>query len=126
MLGVPISELLWLALAIMIGGGAAGLLAGLFGIGGGAVIVPVLYEIFRILSVPDSVRMQLCVGTSIAIIVPTTIRSYFAHREKGAVLPDVMRAWALPAVIGVCVGSIIAVFAPSAVFKLVFVLIAGM
>ena len=81
-----------------VGGIVTGILAGLFGIGGGAIIVPVLYEVFRILGVPEEVRMQLCVGTSIAIIVPTTIRSYLTHRAKGAVLNDVMRAWALPAV----------------------------
>jgi len=124
MLGVPVSELLWLALAIMIGGVATGILAGLFGIGGGAVIVPVLYEVFRILEVPDEVRMQLCVGTSLAIIVPTTIRSYLAHRARGAVLEDVVRAWAVPAVAGVAIGSIVAAFAPSAVFKLAFVVVA--
>ena len=81
--------MLWLALAIVVGGVITGLLAGLFGIGGGAVIVPVLYEVFRILDVPDEVRMQLCVGTSIAIIVPTTIRSYLTHRAKGLVVPGV-------------------------------------
>ena len=125
MLGMPLNELAFIVAMIIVGGIVTGLLAGTFGIGGGAVIVPVLYEIFRILSVPDTVRMQLCVGTSIAIIVPTTVRSYLAHRAKGAVLTNVMRAWALPAVIGVAAGSIIAVFAPSAVFKLVFVLIAA-
>ena len=75
MLGVTLSELAWLALAIVAGGVITGLLAGLFGIGGGAVIVPVLYEVFRVLDVPDTVRMQLCVGTSLAIIVPTTIQN---------------------------------------------------
>jgi uncharacterized membrane protein YfcA len=122
---VPLSELLWLAVAIVAGGVVTGILAGLFGIGGGAVIVPVLYEVFRILGVPDDVRMQLCVGTSLAIIVPTTIRSYLAHRAKGAVLHEVVRAWSVPAVVGVGVGSIVAAFAPSAVFKLAFVAIAA-
>ena len=89
---------------------STGILAGLFGIGGGAIIVPVLYEVFRILGVPEEVRMQLCVGTSMAIIVPTTIRSYLTHRAKGAVLIDVVRAWAVPAVVGVAVGSVIADF----------------
>lgn len=124
MFSVPASELLWLAAAIVAGGVATGILAGLFGIGGGAVIVPVLYEVFRILGVPDEVRMQLCVGTSLAIIIPTTIRSYVTHRAKGAVLHEVVRAWSLPAVIGVAAGSITAAFAPSAVFKLAFVAIA--
>jgi len=64
--------------------------------------------------------MQLCVGTSMAIIVPTTVRSYLTHRAKGAVLHDVLRQWALPAVAGVAIGSAIAYFAPSAVFKIVF------
>src|SRR6185312_1826363 len=88
------------------------------------VIVPVLYEVFRALHVPEDVRIQLCVGTSLAIIVPTTIRSYRAHQAKGAVLQDVVRAWAVPAVVGVGIGSIIAAFAPSAVFKLAFVAVA--
>ena len=124
LLGVPLSELFWLAVAIIIGGVITGLLAGLFGIGGGAVIVPVLYEMFRLLGVPEEVRMQLCVGTSIAIIVPTAIRSYLAHREKGLVIPGVIRLWAAPAVLGVASGAIIAAFAPAEVFKIAFIVIA--
>jgi uncharacterized protein len=106
-------------------GVVTGLLAGLFGIGGGAVIVPVLFEVFRILGVPDAVRMQLCIGTSMAIIVPTALRSFWAHRAKGLVIPEVLRSWALPAVVGVAVGSIAAAIAPPGVFELAFVLIAG-
>ncbi len=124
-LGVGLSEILLLALAIVIGGVITGFLAGLFGIGGGAVIVPVLYEVFRVLGVPEEVRMQLCLGTSIAIILPTTIRSFLTHRAKGLVIPRVIRLWALPAVFGVACGAVIAAFAPAAVFKLAFVLIAS-
>jgi uncharacterized membrane protein YfcA len=123
--GVGLNELVWLASAIVVGGVITGLLAGLFGIGGGAVIVQVLYEVFGVLGVADEVRMQLCVGTSIAIILPTTIRSFLTHRAKGYVLPRVIRLWALPAVIGVACGAVIAAFAPPAVFKIAFVLIAG-
>ena len=123
-LGVPLSELLLLAALIIVAGFVTGILAGLFGIGGGALIVPVLYEVFRVLGVPDEVRFQLCVGTSIAIIVPTNVFSYFTHRDKGAVMMDVVRAWAVPAVIGVAAGSAIAAFASGAVLKLAFVLIA--
>ena len=71
MFGIPIGELVFLAAVIIAGGIVTGILAGLFGIGGGAIIVPVLYEVFRVLEVPEEVRMQLCVGTSMAIIVPT-------------------------------------------------------
>jgi len=66
--GVPISEVGWLLAGVLGGGVVTGLMAGLFGIGGGAVIVPVLFEVFRVLGVPDEVRMQLCVGTSLAIM----------------------------------------------------------
>jgi len=124
LLGVPLSELFWLALAILIAGIITGLLAGLFGIGGGTIIVPVLYEVFRLLGVPDEVRMQLCIGTSIAIILPTTLRSYHAHREKGLVIPGIIRMWAVPAVIGVACGAVIAAFAPSEVFKIAFIILA--
>jgi uncharacterized protein len=122
-LGVPLSELLLLAALIIVAGVITGILAGLFGIGGGALIVPVLYEVFRVLGVPDEVRFQLCVGTSIAIIVPTNVLSFRIHRDKGAVMMDVVRQWAVPAVIGVATGSAIAGFAPAAVLKLAFVLV---
>ena len=121
--GVPLGEWVLLVAAVVVAGVATGILAGLFGIGGGAIIVPVLYEVFRVLGVPEEVRMQLCVGTSLAIIIPTTIRSYLTHRAKGAVLNDVLRAWTMPAVVGVAAGSVIAYFAPSAVFKIVFTVV---
>jgi uncharacterized membrane protein YfcA len=124
-LGVPATELLALAGLIIVAGVVTGILAGLFGIGGGALIVPVLYEVFRVLGVPDEVRFQLCVGTSIAIIVPTNVLSFLTHRGKGAVMMDVVRAWAVPAVVGVAVGASIAAFAPGGVLKLAFVLIAS-
>ena len=125
MAGVPISVLAWLAVAVMAAGVVTGLLAGLFGIGGGAVIVPVLFEVFRLLGVSEEIRMQLCIGTSLAIIVPTTVRSYRAHRAKGLVVQAVMRSWTVPAVIGVAAGSVTAAFAPAQVFKLAFVVIAA-
>jgi uncharacterized membrane protein YfcA len=122
-LAVPVNELLLLATLIIAGGFVTGILAGLFGIGGGALIVPVLYEVFRALGVPDEVRFQLCVGTSIAIIVPTNVLSFLTHRDQGAVMMDVVRIWAMPAVVGVAVGAGVAAFASGAVLKLAFVLV---
>jgi uncharacterized protein len=124
LLGYPISELAWLAVLIAGAGILVGILAGLFGIGGGAIIVPVLYEVFRALNVPEDVRMQMCIGTSLAIIVPTTVRSYIGHKKKGAVIPNVVRVWTLPAVIGVAIGSVAAAYAPAALFKSAFVVFA--
>jgi uncharacterized protein len=118
-----IAEFAWLAASVMFAGVVAGILAGLFGIGGGAVIVPVLFEVFRLLGVPDAVRMQLCIGTSLAIIVPTAVRSYRAHKKHGSVLPEVMRRWTLPSMAGVAVGSALAALAPPDTFKVAFVLI---
>ena len=94
LLGYPISELAWLAVLIAGAGIIVGILAGLFGIGGGA------------------------------IIVPTTVRSYIGHKKKGAVIPNVVRAWTLPAVIGVAIGSVAAAYAPAALFKSAFVVFA--
>ncbi|HEX2828200.1 MAG TPA: sulfite exporter TauE/SafE family protein [Burkholderiales bacterium] len=125
MIGVSPGELLVLALAILAGGVVAGLLAGLFGVGGGVVVVPVLYEVFRLLEVPDAVHMQLCIGTSLAIMVPTNIRSYRAHRASGAVLEHVVRQWTPGVVVGIAVGSVIATVAPSSVFKIAFTVMAA-
>jgi uncharacterized membrane protein YfcA len=125
MFGVPVDELAWLVLLIVAGGVVTGILAGLFGIGGGGIIVPILYEIFGALGVAADVRLQLCVGTSILIIVPTNIRSFLTHRRKGAVMMDVVRVWALPAVLGVALGAAIAAFAPGTVLKIAFVMVAS-
>jgi uncharacterized membrane protein YfcA len=114
-----------LALAIVAGGVVAGLLAGLFGVGGGVIAVPVLYEVFRVLGVPEAVHMQMCIGTSLAIMAPTNIRSYLTHRAKGAVLTDVVRRWTPPVIAGIAIGSVVASFAPAPVFKIAFVLIAA-
>jgi uncharacterized protein len=125
LLGYPIGEVVLLVLWIAGAGILVGILAGLFGIGGGAIIVPVLYEVFRALDVAEDVRMQMCIGTSLAIIVPTTVRSYIAHKKKGAVIPDVVRIWTVPAVVGVAIGSVTATYAPAPVFKIAFVIFAS-
>ncbi len=120
------AELPWLVVSVMAAGVAAGTLAGLFGVGGGGIIVPVLFEVFRLLEVPEAVRMQLCIGTSMAIIVPTSVRSYRVHKQRGFVLPDVLRRWTLPSMLGVGVGSALAAVAPPGLFKAAFVLIVGL
>ena len=125
MFGIPVFDLVWLAVALLAAGAVTGILAGVFGVGGGAVIVPVLYELFRLVGVPEEVRMPLCVGTSLAVIVPTSIRSFNAHRAKGAVDMSILRTWAVPVVLGVVMGSVVARYAPADLFKAVFVAVAG-
>jgi uncharacterized protein len=122
--GLNVSEILELALLLVAVGALSGFLAGVFGIGGGAVLVPVFYECFRLAGVPLEVRMPLCVGTSLAIIIPTSISSYRAHHARGAIDKEILRAWWLPVLIGVIGGSVIARYAPERLFKIVFVMVA--
>src|SRR5882757_632367 len=120
MAGLNLAELVELALMLVAVGALSGFFAGIFGIGGGAILVPVLYECFRLAGVPLEVRMPLCIGTSLAIIIPTSIRSFRAHHARGAVDMTVVKRWWLPIVIGVIAGSIVARYAPERLFKLVF------
>jgi uncharacterized membrane protein YfcA len=122
--GIPIGDVAFLAASLVLAGAITGLLAGLFGVGGGAVIVPVLYEIFRVIGVSDEVRMPLAVGTSLAVIIPTSIRSFNAHRARGLVDLSILKVWAVPVILGVMFGSWIARYAPADLFKVVFVLVA--
>jgi uncharacterized protein len=118
-------QLIILVVGLLAAGAVTGLLAGVFGVGGGAIIVPVLYELFRLQGVPEDVRMPLAVGTSLAVIIPTSIRSFRAHQRKGAVDMSILKAWALPVVLGVIGGSFVARYAPADLFKMVFVVVAG-
>jgi len=122
--GLNMSELIQLALLLVGVGALSGFLAGVFGIGGGAILVPVFYECFRLAGVPLEVRMPLCIGTSLAIIIPTSISSWRAHYLRGAVDTEILKAWWLPVLAGVIAGSVTARYAPERLFKIVFVAVA--
>jgi len=124
MAGLDSREVIELVLLLVAVGALSGFMAGLFGIGGGAILVPVFYECFRLVGVPLEVRMPLCIGTSLAIIIPTSLSSFRAHYKRGAVDMAILRAWSAPIVIGVLAGSVIARFAPERLFKIVFVMVA--
>ena len=114
------TELVLLGLALAGAGAFAGLLAGLFGIGGGAVIVPVLAEFLLILGVDEAIQMHLAVGTSLGIIVPTSIRSFRAHQRRGAVDMALLKSWLLPVPLGVIAASAFAAVASGGLLKAVF------
>ena len=124
MAGLNLAELTELALLLVAVGALSGFLAGVFGIGGGAILVPVFYECFRLAGVPLEERMPLCVGTSLAVIIPTSIRSWRAHQRRGAVDLAIVQAWWLPVLAGVIAGSVTARYAPERLFKVVFVAVA--
>ncbi len=118
--GLPFGEIAALAAALVAGGIITGFLAGLLGIGGGGIIVPVLYELFRIAGVSDSFRMQVCVATSLAIIIPTSVRSLRSHWLHGAVDFTVIRILGPWVVAGAILGVFIASNAPAGFLKGVF------
>src|SRR6185312_13873182 len=122
--GLDPKEIVELALLLIAVGALSGFMAGLFGIGGGAILVPVFYECFRLVGVPLEVRMPLCIGTSLAIIIPTSIASFRAHYKRGAVDMEILRRWWIPIVLGVLAGSVTARYAPERLFKIVFVMVA--
>jgi uncharacterized membrane protein YfcA len=99
----------------------AGLLAGLLGIGGGGVLVPVIYEAFGTAGVPEDVRMHLTLGTTLAVIAPTGLRSFLAHRARGSVDMDIVRRMAPWIFVGVAAGVLIADRASSAELRWVWV-----
>jgi uncharacterized membrane protein YfcA len=99
-------------------------LAGLFGIGGGAVIVPVLYQAFIALGVEETVRMHLAVGSSIAIIVPTSVRSFLAHHRRGAVDTNLLRSWIVAIPAGVVAASLVAAVISGAGLRAIFAVLA--
>ena len=106
--GLDFSVLLIFVAALAVSGVIAGLVAGLFGVGGGIVIVPVLFYVFTAFGVPDAVKMHVAVGTSLATIIVTSIRSLRAHLKSGAVDTALLRAWILPVIAGVAAGTAVA------------------
>lgn len=103
-----LSAHLWLAATLTAAGLAAGFLSGLLGIGGGGVLVPVLYEAFGVAGVGEGVRMHLALGTTLAVIAPTVARSLMAHKARGAVDFAVVRRMAPWVILGVVAGTLIA------------------
>lgn len=100
-------EFLYLAVGLAAAGAVSGLLAGLFGIGGGAILVPILISVFPLLGVNPEVVAHMAVGTSLAIIIPTAVISYRSHRRKGAGNAELLRMWRFLVPAGVIVASLI-------------------
>lgn len=109
-----------LAATLVAAGLAAGFLSGLLGIGGGGILVPVLYEAFGVAGVPDDVRMHVTLGTTLAVIAPTVLRSFMAHRARGAVDMEVVKRMAPGVFLGVVIGILIAKGASSVALRWVW------
>jgi uncharacterized membrane protein YfcA len=121
----PLADLLPFIAALLAAGVVAGLLAGLFGIGGGAILVPIFFHVFGLLGISDAVRMHLALGTSLAIIVPTSIRSFMAHLKKnaGAVDVDLLKGWIIAVPLGTMIAVVVAAWSSSTELRIIFAVI---
>ena len=118
------SILVFWALAMIVVGAFAGLIAGLLGVGGGIVIVPALYHVLSTVGIDEMIRMHVAVGTSLAIIIPTSIISSRSHYKRGSVDVGLLKQWGLPLLGGVIVGAIVAAVVSGLVLSAVFATIA--
>ena len=116
----------WLILgvAMLATGSVAGVLAGLFGIGGGIVIVPVLEAALGFIGVDPAIRMHVAVGTSLATIIPTSISSARAHHQRKSVDVDIVKRWGIFVLLGALLGAWIASQVHSRVLAMVFATLA--
>ncbi len=118
----------WLLIApiLLIVGAVAGTLAGLLGVGGGIVIVPVLYWLTEVglLDVPQEVAIHFVVATSLLTIIPTSISSARAHHKKGSIDLDMFKSWAPWMVLGALIGGVFAANVNATVLSGVFGIIA--
>jgi uncharacterized membrane protein YfcA len=126
--GGPVEQdtgtIVMLVLALLGAGAFAGVLAGLLGVGGGIVIVPVLFHMFEFLDVDLSVAMHVAVGTSLSTIIATSISSLRAHNRRGAVDWGLLKSWGPAVAIGVIAGTVIAALVSGATLTAIFAVLA--
>ncbi|MEM7547093.1 MAG: sulfite exporter TauE/SafE family protein [Pseudomonadota bacterium] len=109
-----------LGLFLVCVGAIAGVMAGLLGVGGGIVIVPALFYVFTVMDHPAETLMHVCVATSLATIIPTSLRSVLAHHKRGAVDWPLLRGWGVWIVIGALSGVLVAEFLRAGALMTVF------
>lgn len=102
--------LIAIAAMLLAVGAFSGILAGLLGVGGGIILVPAFFYVFDLLGYGGPLLMQMCLGTSLATIIVTSVRSVLAHHHKGAVEWSVLQSWAP----GIAVGAVLGVFTAAA------------
>ncbi|MDF1856088.1 sulfite exporter TauE/SafE family protein [Pseudooceanicola sp.] len=105
---------------LLVIGAFAGVLAGLLGVGGGIVLVPAFFYAFTTLGYGGPNLMQICLATSLATIVVTSLRSLHSHNRKGAVDWDILKTWAPGIVIGAVLGMLVAASVRSLALQILF------
>jgi uncharacterized membrane protein YfcA len=99
--------LIQMLVVLLVIGAFAGVLAGLLGVGGGIVLVPAFFYAFQTLGYDGPQLMQMCLATSLATIIVTSVRSVHSHNQKGAVDWDILRSWAPGIAVGALVGMLV-------------------
>lgn len=117
-------ELILLVVAMLLSGCVAGLFAGLLGVGGGIVIVPMMEVALSFLGIDPSIRMHIAVATSLAVIIPTSISSARAHHKRQAVDVALVKRWAMFVLVGALAGTFVAAQVHSRVLAAIFALFA--
>ena len=117
-------NLISLVFLTLLSGCIAGILAGLLGVGGGIVVVPLLYYVLNYLNYDQSIIMHVAVGSSLLIIVPTSIRSAIQHKNRGSFDQKVFRKWIIPLLLGAIIGSVVAGYATFEVLTGIFAAVA--
>ncbi|MGJ8547187.1 MAG: sulfite exporter TauE/SafE family protein [Sulfitobacter sp.] len=112
--------LIQMAAMLMVIGGFAGVLAGLLGVGGGIVLVPAFFYAFQTLGYDGPQLMQICLATSLATIIVTSVRSVLSHHKKGAVDWEILRSWAPGIVIGAVIGVAVVAQLRSSTLQAIF------
>ena len=121
---LDINEIINLLFVLSIAASVAGFMAGLLGVGGGIIIVPALYYAFTVLDFDIATRMHLSVGTSLAIIIPTSIISTKTHMEHDAVDFKLIKSFGIFILLGVIAGTFLAVNLKTPAFILFFSIMA--
>lgn len=101
-----------------------GFVAGLLGVGGGIVVVPILYFVLGGMDVEDDVRMKIAVATSLATIIFTSLSSARSHYKREAVDFGLLRSWGVPIFVGVVAGTVVGGMVSGLVLTLVFAVVA--
>ena len=121
---LDINEIINLLFVLSLAASVAGFMAGLLGVGGGIIIVPALYYAFTVLDFDIATRMHLSVGTSLAIIIPTSIISTKTHMEYDAVDFKLIKSFGIFILFGVIGGTFLAVNLKTPAFVLFFSIMA--
>lgn len=115
-----ISTYLPFALGLALTGAVSGVMAGLLGIGGGIIMVPAMVLAYQLLGYNPEVIMHVAVGTSLAVIIPTGLRSAMSHEKHGAVDRDIVRRWGPWIVVASLLGGLMAGLYSAAALKIIF------